>query len=144
VKTNFYAAAPTVSPDGRWLAYQSNETTADQVYVRSFPEPEGKWSVSPNGGSNPIWAKNGGELFYRGPEGMMVVNYKVHGTNFEPGAPRLLIAKKDLSPFFDMAPDGKRFMIVENDISDDRASTPVTFVLNFFDELRRLTSSKNR
>jgi serine/threonine protein kinase/Tol biopolymer transport system component len=144
VNTNFYADAPTVSPDGRWLAYQSNETNADQVYVRSFPEAGGKWSVSPTGGSNPIWAKSGPELFYRGPEGMMVVSYKVHGQNFEPAAPRLLIAKKDLSPFFDVAPDGKRFMIVENHISGDSASPSVTLVLNFFDELRRFASSTNR
>src|SRR5262249_48674113 len=138
----FYADAPTISPDGRWLAYQSNETTADQVYVRSFPEPGGKWSVSPTGGSNPIWAKNRRELFYRGPEGLMVVSYTVQGTNFEAAAPRLLIAKKGLSPFFDVASDGKRFMVVENDTSNDRVS--VTFVLNFFDELRRLASSTNR
>jgi serine/threonine protein kinase len=142
VKTNFLADAPTISPDGHWLAYHSNETTADQVYVQSFPEPGGKWSVSPTGGSNPIWAKNGRELFYRSPEGMMVVSYKVHGTDFEPAAPRLLIAKKDLSPYFDAMPDGKRFMIVENDTTDARLSNTVTIVLNFFDELRRLASSR--
>ena len=118
----------------------SDETGTDQVYARSFPASGGKWPVSTSGGSNPVWAKNGQELFYRSGEGMMVVGYKVTGAAFEPASPRLWAAKNDLNQWFDLSPDGKRFMIVEIDTTNESPSTPVTLVLNFFEELRRRAS----
>jgi serine/threonine-protein kinase len=128
--------APMISPDGRWLAYQSDETGTDQVYVRPFPGPGGKWPISTGGGSHPVWSKNH-ELFFRGPDGMMVANYSATSAAFDSGTPRLWATKRGLSQWFDLSPDGQRFIVVENDSSDEPSSTQVTFVLNFFEQLRR-------
>jgi serine/threonine protein kinase/Tol biopolymer transport system component len=137
LNTGFDEVAPMISPDGRWIAYQSDETGANEIYVRTFPGPGGKWTISTGGGSQPVWAKNQPQLFYRGSEGIMAVTYKESGGAFEPGRPRLWVARKGLSQWFDVSPDGKRVVIIENDRSEDTSATPLTFVLNFFDELRR-------
>jgi serine/threonine-protein kinase len=142
LQTEFNEQAPMISPDGKWLAYQSDETGTDQIYVRPFPGPGGKFPVSAAGGSSPVWAKNSHDLFFRAPEGMMMTSYSVHGMSFESTPPRLWAAKRDLGQWFDIAPDGKRFIVVENDTPEDRGSTDVTFVLNFFDELRRVAPVK--
>jgi len=140
--SEFNEQAPMISPDGRWLAYQSDETGTDQVYVRPFLRPGGKWPISTGGGSHPVWS-NDRKLFFRGPDGLMVVNYSATDPAFESGTPRLWAAKPGLSRWFDISPDGQRFVIVEDDPSDSPSSTQVTFVLNFFDQLRRQVSGRN-
>ena len=80
---------PTVSLDGRWLAYVSDESGRQQVYVRDFPDLEGKWQVSSEGGTEPLWSPRGGELFYRNGNKMMVVSVSTEST-FEHGTPALL------------------------------------------------------
>jgi serine/threonine-protein kinase len=128
---------PMISNDGRWLAYQSDESGRNEVYVRPFPGPGGKWQVSTGGGDYPTWSKKDPQLFFRSSEGMMAASYMTSGEAFVAGKPRPWAAKKDLGEFFDLAPDGKRFAVVQPEESEQKGPTHVTFLLNFFDELRR-------
>jgi len=132
--TPFQEFSPMISPDGRWVAYHSNESGSDEVYVRRFPGPGGKWQISTGRGWDPIWSKKGQELFYGTDQGMMVASYTVNGETFVAAKPRLWVEKKDLT-WFDLAPDGKRFAVLQQVESKEKAH--VTFLLNFFDELRR-------
>ena len=133
---------PAFSPDGRWVAYNSNETGTVEVYVRVFaspPAPGGKWQISNAGGGTPIWSRNGRELFYLADRQIMVSDYTVRGSSFEASKPRLW-SKQRLLPTaftnFDLAPDGKQFAVVP-DSSASPTEVRVTMLLNFFDELRR-------
>jgi Tol biopolymer transport system component len=87
--TQFNEAWPVISPDGRWLAYQSDESGNDEIYVQTFPGPGGKWRVSTRGGDLPVWSKTGPELFYRSSEGMMVTTYTATGEVFVASKPRI-------------------------------------------------------
>jgi serine/threonine-protein kinase len=136
LRTEFNEDAPAISPDGRWLAYQSDESGRNEVYVRPFQASVGKWAVSTKGGSSPVWSKKAPELFFATSEGIEKVTYRANGTAFEPGTPRLSVARNGLSPVFDLSPVSNRFVIVES-VSDDNPSARFTYVLNFVDELRR-------
>jgi len=125
-----------ISPDGRWLAYQSDESGSDEVYVRRFPGPGGKWLVSAGGGHGPIWSSKKQELFYVGSEGIMVANYTANGDMFVAVKPRIWTKVKDLVDY-SLAPDGRRFAVVQAGASDRESGAQVTFLMNFFDELRR-------
>lgn len=103
------------SPDGRWIAYQSNESGASEVYVVKFPERSGKWRVSPRGGSNPRWRRDGKEIFYLGPDyALMAAKVNGEKNGFEVGSvERLFQARPQLayrSPF-DVSADGQRLLI---------------------------------
>ena len=92
LQTPFQETSPQISPDGRWVAYTSDESGRLEVYVRPFPGPGGKWQVSTDGGSEVAWSPKGNELFYRTgarKEKMMVVDYQTQPT-FSAGKPRLL------------------------------------------------------
>ena len=80
--TPFNEMVPMISPDGHWLAYYSDESGRDEVYVRPFPGPGGKWQISTAGGDKPVWSKKAHELFYRSGEGMMVASYTTNGEAF--------------------------------------------------------------
>jgi serine/threonine-protein kinase len=133
---------PEFSPDGHWLAYYSNESGDSEVYVRPFPGPGGKWQISTGGGYSPRWSSNARELFFqRALRAIMVAGYSVQGDSFVPGKPRVwsesgVPAGNSLSA---LAPDGKRFAVVlPSEIGNEQKPiTQVTFLLNFFDELRR-------
>jgi WD40-like Beta Propeller Repeat len=135
--TPFNESGPRISPDGRWLAYQSDESGGNEVYVRPFPGPGGRWQISTGGGDRPVWSRKSQELFYRSNEGMMVAGYTTNGEAFLRSKPRLWVAKADLGNFFDLAPDGKRFVVVQPEVSEKKGPQHVMFLLNFFDELRR-------
>jgi serine/threonine-protein kinase len=111
---------PMVSPDGRWLAYTSNESGKDEVYVRAFPEVDkGRWPISTNGGSGPLWSPDGRELFYRSGDAVMVVPLEIK-PNFNPGVPKMLFhgtyvaLGTDRSTLWDISPDGKRFLMMKS------------------------------
>jgi Tol biopolymer transport system component len=127
------------SPDGRWIAYRSAESGQPEVFVRPFPGPGGKWQVSTAGGSSPIWSPNGHELFYQGRD-MMVVAYSVKDESFVAGQPRPWSEKTlPIGNSFDLAPDGKRFVVVMPATSTGSVErlTHVEFLMNFSDELQR-------
>ena len=126
-----------ISPDGRWLAYQSNQSGRSEVYVRPFLRQGGQWQISTAGGDSLVWSKKGPELFYRSSEGMMIASYTTNGDAFVASKPRLWVGKKDLGNYFDLAPDGKRFAMLQPEDSEQKGPQHVTFLLNFFDELRR-------
>jgi hypothetical protein len=134
------------SPDGRWLAYGSDESGRFQVYVRAFPDKGGKWQISNTGGAYPVWSRNGRELFFRTDDNrIMVVSYTVKGDSFAAGKPRLWSEKK-LADFgvvgvqnYDLAPDGKRIaaLMPAESAEVQPAQNHVVFLMNFADELRR-------
>jgi Tol biopolymer transport system component len=105
-----------LSPDGRWLAYASNESGRYEVYVRPFPDVgEGRWQVSRDGGNEPLWAKSGRELFYRSANGDLVVVDVLPGTGFRAGGPRVLFSAagylaNSSSTEYDITPDDGRFV----------------------------------
>jgi serine/threonine-protein kinase len=134
---------PSFSPDGRWVAYRSNESGIDEIYVRPFPPGSGgKWPISTGGGLYGEWSKNGHELFYETADNrIMVVDYTANGSAFVPGKPRLWTSRRIFFPGLhnlDLQPDGKRFVVFAMpEDSGEKRPVRVTFVLNFFDELRR-------
>jgi serine/threonine-protein kinase len=114
------------------------------VYVRPFPPGPGKWPISNAGGTIPIWSRNGRELFFQTPDSrIMVTDYTTMGDSFMPGKPRLWSEQQllDLGGIlnYDLAPDGKRFAIFPELQApvEEKGDVHVTFLLNFFDELRR-------
>ncbi len=134
----------TFSPDGKWMAYSSNESGVDDIFVRPFPGAGGKWRVSTGGGKFPTWSRTGHELFYFSlSDGrIMVANYTVQGDSFNATKPRVWSDRQVLQPNFirvlDLHPDGKRFAVFPRpEIEEAKGSLHVTFLLNFSDELRR-------
>jgi serine/threonine-protein kinase len=132
------------SPDGRWLAYSSNESATDQVYVRAFPDQGGKWQISKDGGAYPIFSTDGRELFFRNLDNqVMAAAYTVKGDSFIAEKPRIWCATPMANlgnmSSYDVAPDGKRIIALMPVASPEaqQARNHVTFLFNFFDELRR-------
>jgi serine/threonine-protein kinase len=128
------------SPDARWIAYSSAESGQREIFVRPFPGPGGQWQVSNDGGSLPVWSRNGRELLYEGKGGIMAASYSVTGDSFAAGQPRPWSQKASiLGNGFDLAPDGKRAVVVmaASGASPAERPTDVTFLLNFAAELRR-------
>jgi serine/threonine protein kinase/Tol biopolymer transport system component len=134
---------PMISPDGRWLAYGSDESGTMQVYVRPLGRARGKWQISLGGGADPRWSNTRPELFFVSDEGIMVVRYQIVGEAFKASKPMLWAANKDLASL-DLAPDGKRFAVVRDEQAETKAPPPVTFLLNFSDELRRRVPANPR
>jgi serine/threonine-protein kinase len=143
LRTPFEENQPMFSPDGRWIAYRSNESGSYEIYVRPFPPGGGKWLVSTGGGLYEIWSNNGRELFYQSFDNhIMAVEYAVKGDSFIPGKPRIWSDRKIYSggvTNWALAPDGKRFAVFLPPEVAGAEPNPlhVTFLLNFFDELRR-------
>ena len=126
------------SPDGQWLAYQSDESGQNQVYVRPFPGPGGRVQVSTAGGSMPRWSRRRKELFYASSaQEIMMATYMVQGDAFRVDKPSLWAKGPFVS--FDLHPDGERVAIVRAQESQSPARPgKVVFVFNFFEEIRRL------
>ena len=146
LQTQFNSRHPAFSPDGRWLAYASDESGNYQVYVRAFADTGSKWQISNNGGMNPEWSHARRELFFRteDSEMIMVAKYAVNGDSFTSFEPRVW-AKNRLAntgvigPNYDLASDGKRIVTImpANNSETQQSQSHVTFLLNFFDELRQ-------
>ena len=138
----FSERSPSLSPDGRWLAYVSNESGRNDVYIRPYPGPDPRRLVSTNGGTEPVWARDGRELFYRSGSGMFAVRIDVEGERVMPRSPELLFEGPyavdpivGVNPNYDVASDG-RFLMVRTD-PETRNSTPpqIIFVENWTQEL---------
>jgi dipeptidyl aminopeptidase/acylaminoacyl peptidase len=129
---NFDEIGATLSPNGQWLAYASDETKRYEIYVQTFPRPGGKWPVSINGGTRPIWSRDGKELYFIAPDGkLMAVDVKSGtGGSFEAGAPKALFDSHiggDQFTWFDVAKDG-RFLIPT---VAEQSGAPITVVVNW-------------
>jgi serine/threonine-protein kinase len=141
-----------VSPDGRWLAYEANDTGAFEIYVRPFPDvSRGHWQVSTSGGTQPLWAGGGQELFYLAPDGTLMRVAVAGGPAWTAGAPTKVAEGRyvvntvgNLSPRnYDIAPDGQRFLMIKAGGSDTTGTLPQIVVVQHFDEeLKRLVPTK--
>jgi eukaryotic-like serine/threonine-protein kinase len=131
--TPFTEMTPMFSPDGKYIAYVSNESGREEIYVQTFPEPGGKWQVSNGGGSDPSWRGDGKELFYRSPDQKLMA-VEVHaGADLQAGVPQALfsirvrpgVPRNKYTP----SPDGQRFVFA-SPLGRD-AMSPTTIVLNW-------------
>jgi serine/threonine-protein kinase len=148
--TPFVEAYGMFSPDGRWVAYMSQESGANEIYVRPFPGPGGRWQISTAGGNLPVWSPHRNELLFQGlDDRVMVVSYTAKNGSFIADKPRAWSEKPVLNhgtfSMWDIAPDGKRpaAILPEQTQQNPRPQTHVTFLLNFADELQRRTPRDN-
>jgi serine/threonine-protein kinase len=135
----------SLSPDGRWIAYESDENGRSEIYVRPFPDVDaGKWQISSSGGRQPLWGPGGRELFFWGPDAMMAIDIESEPT-FSVGIPKSLFSTDEYvnSPnSYSVSPDGQRFLMfkpvtgTESGDADDKYSLRV--VQNWFEELNLL------
>jgi len=137
VATTFTEMSPALSPNGRWLAYVSNETGADEIYVVPFPNTSAaKWAISAGGGTEPLWSHRGSELFYRAASGDLVAVAINIQPRFSLGRsvalfPTAGFTSLRYAPQYAVAPDDRRFLMI-------RAGTPDKLIVveNWFEELR--------
>ena len=124
------------SPDGRWMAYASDETGRDEVYVVPFPGPGGKWQVSSEGGAQPRWERDGKELFFLARDRKLMSVEIAQGATLGGSAPRPLFETRSryTGTAYDVSPGGRTFLI--NTLAEG-SSTPITVVLNWKSELRK-------
>jgi serine/threonine-protein kinase len=142
---------PAFSQDGRWIAYADATSGSYEVYVRRFPDRGNRWLISNGGGTMPVWARNGRELFYRTEDSrIMAATYSIDGETFVSDKPRVWsvakLANTGLTPNFDLAPDGKRAVVlmpVERPAPVDAESHAI-LVMNLPNELRRPASSQDQ
>jgi serine/threonine-protein kinase len=140
LRTRFREVASQFSPDGRWVAYVSDESGPQEVYVQPYPGPGAKTLISRGGGEQPVWNPNGRELFYRIGHKMMAVDI-VGKSVLATGTPRELFtgdyaSASTPSPNYDVSRDGQRFLMVQP--SAHATPTQIVVVVNWFDELKRL------
>jgi serine/threonine protein kinase/Tol biopolymer transport system component len=142
LKDSLFLKAPSVlrngqfSPDGKWVAYASNETGKWEIYVTSFPAPHGKWQVSFGGGEQPRWRGDGKELFYLSPDGKVMAVAVTTGANFDSGTPVILFQATPRQPIpvydlfvYDVSRDGQRFLIITP--VKEAETAPMSVVLNW-------------
>ena len=150
--TEFNEMNAEISPDGDWLAYQSNASGQPEIYVRPFPDvDDGRWQISRGGGTKPLWGPDGRELFYLSLGGQLTA--VPFDTNpFAIGNPDVVFATTYLSyaggfstgRTYDVSPDGKRFlMIKESGSGEETEPSQVILVQNWLDELKRLVPVDN-
>ena len=132
-----------LSPNGRWIAYASDTSGQFEIYVQPFPDVSGAQPrlLSAGGGNEPLWGADGRELFYRGPQGVMVVEVTAEDAFRQRGAPRVLFPDTYVRGIYDwdISSDGQRFLMIKQ----EQALQPVfpqdmILVLNWFEELTRL------
>ena len=138
LRTRSSESNPHFSPDGRWLAYVSGESGRSEIYVQPFPGPGGKWMISTDGGTEPVWSRDGRELFYRAGDTLMAVTIATQPA-FVAGLPRLLF-EGAFEPSgtgtsgYDVSLDGRRFLMIQATAPEPPA-TQVKIVINWFEEL---------
>ena len=141
--TQFEERNAMFSPDGRWIAFTSNRSGRDEVYVKAYPGEGGLVPISTDGGTQPVWAPSGKELFYRNADRMMVVSVQAEPT-FKPGRPGLLFEASSGQGVFgrgssnyDISPDGQRFLMLKAAGQEE-----VIIVLNRFEKLKHLVTTE--
>jgi serine/threonine-protein kinase len=147
LSTQFIERFPDISPDGRWVAYMSNESGRPEIYVRAFPVASGKWQVSDGGGTMPTWSSDGSELFFRDRNGLMAAPVSSDGDTFNAGRPvevstsnfvpdRVgIVVAGSYFPDYGPMPDDSGFVVLFGDerrISQDH----ITLVTNWFGVLK--------
>ena len=141
-----------VSPDGRWLAYEANDSGTFEIYVRPFPDvAKGRWPVSTGGGVQPLWARNGQELFYLAPTGALMRVGVARGATWAATVPAKLLegryfigAPGQVGRSYDIAPDGRRFLMIKEGGGSEATPGPTSLVVvqHWGEELKRLVPSK--
>ncbi len=144
VSTPFHEYGAALSPDGRWLAYQSNESGRPEIYVRDLSESGGRWQISTAGGEEPRWSPDARELYFRNNDLFMSVAIQARPA-FQAATPKNLFGgiynlRSNTSVSYDVNPKGDRFLMIRP-AGDITAQAQVRVVLNWFDELRRLAST---
>jgi eukaryotic-like serine/threonine-protein kinase len=132
---------PQFSPDGRWLAYISDKSGRNEIYVQPYPGTGGKWQISTEGGAEPVWNRNGRELFYRIGDKMMAVDITTQ-PSFSKGKSRMLFEGRYLPgaltfPNYAVSPDGQRFLMLKPVEQDQATPTQINIVQNWFEELKQ-------
>ncbi len=139
LNTKFDEGFGQFSPNGRWVAYRSNESGRNEVYVAPFPGPGGKWQISTAGGDRPRWRRDGSEIFYLAPDNkLMAAAVNDKGANFEVGAVKPLFEARFVTGGrnqYAVSADGQRFLI--NTTPEQEASAPITVVLNWTAGLKK-------
>jgi Tol biopolymer transport system component len=143
----YIEAQPKISPDGKWMAYASDESGKAEIYVRPFPDVnKGRWQVSVNGGDTPLWSPDGREIFYRNGDSVMAVPVETE-QGFKPGKPEELFrgtytaySLVTYANAWDISPDGKRFLMMKGAGvfgSDAAGPRKINIVLNWDEELKQ-------
>jgi serine/threonine-protein kinase len=141
VRTSASEWGPALSPDGRFIAYTSDESGEYQVYVKPYPATEARWTISAGYGEEPLWSAAGDEIFFRRGQEWLSVPVKTD-PNFAAGTPQVMfegpyVNVGDLS--YDVAPDAQRFLLLKQ--QDQPPATRIHVVANWFEELQRLAPS---
>ncbi len=128
------------SPNARWLAYASDESGRPEIYVQPYPGPGGKWQISTNGGTEPLWNRNGRELFYRSGSGLMAVSVTTEGS-FSYGKPKMLFEGQYVRSGIagrtcDVSPNGRRFLMMKRN-EQAASAAHINIVLSWFEELKQ-------
>jgi serine/threonine-protein kinase len=148
LRTRFNETESRFYPDGRWLAYISDESGRYEVHTQSYPGSGGKWQISTEGCVDPVWNPNGRELFYRSGDKIMAVDITTQ-PSFVAGKPRMLFeGRYEPAPVpnsnYDVSPDGQRFLMAKPVESEGVEPTQINVVLNWFEELRqKVPTGKN-
>jgi Tol biopolymer transport system component/predicted Ser/Thr protein kinase len=145
LRTPFRKLTPRFSPDGHWLAYQSDQSGRDEIYVLPYPGPGGQRQVSTEGGTEPVWNPSGRELFYRNGDKMMAVAINTQ-PSFSVGKPQVLFEGPYASvlvqvPNYDVSPDGQRFLMIKESEQVRHPATQINVVLNWTEELKHIVSA---
>ena len=141
LRTRFAEVGPKFSPDGRYIAYVSDESGQYEVYVRPYPQRAAKWQISTNGGEEEIWSRDGREMFYRNGNKWMVVDVSLT-PEFKAGTPRVLFEGPYVNVgglSYDVTSDGQRFLVLEPAPQDP--VTHLNVVLNWFEEVNQKVSA---
>jgi serine/threonine-protein kinase len=148
VQTPFEEQNGILSPEGRWLAYEANDSGRFEVYVRPFPGVnDGHWQVSTGGGTRPLWAPNGEDLFYLSPAGALMKVGVERGRSWAATSATLVIKEGyftvpagNSARTYDISPDGQRFLMMKEGGGSEGNTAPINLIVvqNWFEDLKRL------
>jgi serine/threonine-protein kinase len=134
--TSFDNSGLALSPDGRWMAYVTNESGRDEVYVRPYPGPGGRWQVSLDGGSEPVWSTTG-EIFYRVNDDVMAAAVQTRAGFAVTGRTKLFTGVYERALYrdhnYDVSRDGQTFVMLQRVVGARQA---IVVTLNWFDQFR--------